>query len=129
MRTKKGLVLLLVWLVAAGCAFDVYYLSSKPTQFTQTVDAPRSFTIKKEVLIAQAPCGYSRSLREGTKWDLCGTIPEGQVYKSRDQVLTVECSHVHEAYLVVLNGFLTGFYLPVEKEVVSISEKMELPIK
>jgi hypothetical protein len=129
MRTRNALVLLLVWLVAAGCAFDVYHLSSTPTKFTQQIEAPRSFIIKDDVLITRAPCGYKRTLRENTRWDLCGTIPEGEVYKSRDQVLTVECSHVYEAYLVVSNGFLTGFYLPVEKEFVSISEKMELPIK
>ncbi len=129
MRTRNALALLLVLLAAAGCAFDVYHLSSKPTQFTQQIEAPRSFIIKDDVLIKQAPCGYKRTLREGTRWDLCGTIPEGEVYKSRDQALTVECSNVHEAYLVVSNGFLTGFYLPVEKAFVSIAEKMELPVK
>jgi hypothetical protein len=37
------------------------------------------------------------------------------VYATRDRVLTVEASNVHEAYIVVSNGKLVGFFLPVEK--------------
>jgi hypothetical protein len=84
--------------------------------------------MKDAVKVEQAPCGYARTLLKGTRWDLIGTIPEGEVYKPKDQVLTVECSHVHEAYLVVSGGTLIGFYLPVEKGFVPISPTIKLPI-
>jgi hypothetical protein len=42
--------------------------------------------------------------------------------------LTVECSNVFEAYLVVATGQLVGFYLPVEKGFVSLPEPISLPI-
>ena len=122
-------VLLLAGFVTVGCAFDIAHVSSKPTQFTPQHEARKSFVIKDVVQITQAPCGYERTLRRGTNWNLVGTIPEGEVYKPRDQVLTVECSNVFEAYLVVSKDSLVGFYLPVEKEFVSIPEKIELPVK
>lgn len=129
MRIKRYLSLLLLCLAAMACPFDVYHLSSTPTRFTREVDSPKWFALKGEVLITEAPCGYSRTLRTGTRWEQCGAIPEGEVYKSRDQVLTVECSHTHEAYLVVSNGQLNGFYLPIEKAYVSLPAKMDLPLR
>ncbi|MFQ5541667.1 MAG: hypothetical protein ACE5E2_02465 [Candidatus Binatia bacterium] len=121
-------VLLLIGFVAVSCAFDLAHVSSTPTQFTPQIEARKSFVIKDAVQISQAPCGYERTLRQGTNWNLVGTIPEGEVYKPKDQVLTVECSNVFEAYLVVSKDSLVGFYLPVEREFVSIAEKIELPV-
>ena len=129
MLREIGVFLLLAGFVAGGCAFDVGHVSSKPTQFTPQPEAQKSFVIKSAVEITQTPCGYNRTLRQGTHWDCVGTIPEGEVYKPLDQVFTVECSHVYEAYLVMSKDSLVGFYLPVEKEFVSISNKMALPIK
>ena len=53
---------------------------------------------------------------------------QGEVYKSRDQVLTVEGYHVHEAYLVVASDELMGFYLPVEHNFAPISPTRHLHI-
>ncbi|HVN97529.1 MAG TPA: hypothetical protein VMT62_13960 [Syntrophorhabdaceae bacterium] len=60
---------------------------------------------------------------------MVGTVSEGEVYKSKDQVLTVECSNIHEAYLVVSQGSLVGFYLPVEKGFVKLPEPIALNIE
>lgn len=126
-----SVVLLLLGFVinGAGCAFDLAHVSFKPTQFTPQSETPKTFTLKDAVKITQTPCGYARTLRQGTRYDFVGTISDGEVYKSRDQVLTVECSNVFEAYLVVSKGSLVGFYLPVEKGFVSISKKIELPVR
>lgn len=43
-----------------------------------------------------------------------GTDPHGDVYKTEDQILTVEASNVYEAFIVISAGDLVGFYLPVE---------------
>ncbi|MBI4621432.1 MAG: hypothetical protein HY739_14955 [Desulfobacterales bacterium] len=112
-----------------GCAFDLAHVSFTPTQFAQRAEGDKSFTLKESIHITEAPCGYDRTLRQDTRWDLIGRISEGDIYKSRDQVLTVECSNVHEAYIVVLDGSIVGFYLPVEKGFVKISNKVKLPIK
>ena len=119
---------LLIGLFTGGCAFDIAHVSSEPTLFSPQPEPRKSFVMKDTVEITQAPCGYDRTLRAGTHWDLVGTIPEGEVYKPQNQVLTVECSHVFEAYLVLVNGFMIGFYLPVEGEFVPISDKVALPI-
>ena len=55
-----------------------------------------------------------------------GTIPEGDVYKSKDQVLSVECSNIHEAYLVISQDSVVGFYLPVEKGFVKLNKAITL---
>ena len=131
MRLSHFLGLSLLSIAAAGCPFDVYHLTSTHASFTGQIESPRSFILKDEVVIAknQAPCGYSRTLRTGSRWEQCGAIPDGDVYKSRDQVLTVECSNIYEAYLVVFDGRLNGFYLPVEKAYVSLPDKMNLPLR
>lgn len=128
-RRKLKQVTFCSCLFIIGCAFDVAHISSKPTQFLPHSEINKSFMLKDTVQITQAPCGYGRVLKGGSNWDLAGTINEGEVYKPRDQVLTVECSNVFEAYIVVSKDSLVGFYLPVEGEFVSISDKIELPSK
>jgi hypothetical protein len=44
-----------------------------------------------------------------------------------DQTLTVECSNVFEAYLVILKDCMVGFYLPVERGFISITHPIQLP--
>jgi hypothetical protein len=128
--TIRFVMTLFFCLLFFGCAFDVYHLSSTPTRFSREIEAsPKSFILKEEVLINEAPCGYRRMLRAGSRWEQCGTISQGDVYKSRDQVLTVECSNIYEAYLVMSNGKLCGFYLPIEKAYVSLPTGMNLPLK
>lgn len=121
-------VLLLNSFFLSGCAFDLAHVSFIPAQLAARPDIKQSFTLKETIDITSTPC-YRRTLRQGTKWDLLGTIPEGEVYKSRDQVMTVECSNIHEAYLVIFEGSLVGFYLPVEKGFVKISNPIRLPVK
>lgn len=129
MRSPITFIILLSSFLLVGCAFDLAHVSFTPTQFAPQAEGDKSFALKESIHITEAPCGYDRTLRQDTRWDLMGTIPEGNIYKSQDQVLTVECSNVHEAYIVVLDGSIVGFYLPVEKGFVKISNKIKLPIK
>ena len=115
--------------VLLGCAFDLAHVSHKPAQLSPRVGVPKSLEFLESVSITQAPCGYGRTLRKGTHWDFWGAIAEGEVYKPRDQTLTVECSNVHEAYIVVVDSAMVGFYLPVESGFVSISRKIDLPVR
>ncbi len=59
--------------------------------------------------------GYERRILANTKWRLIGAIPSGKVYKREGDSFTIEGSHIHEAHIVVSNGRLIGFFLPVEK--------------
>ena len=64
--------------------------------------------------------GYSRTLRSGTRFKEVGRIPQGTVLQPIDTVFTIEGRHVHEAYLVVNDAKIAGFYLPVEAAYTSL---------
>ena len=114
-------------ILSMSCAFDVAHVTYHPTDLTPQPQSGKSITLTEDVQITGAPCGYSRTLQNGSNWDLIGSIPEGNVYKPRDQVLTVECSNVYEAYLVCVHKSLVGFYLPVEQGFVTLKKPMVLP--
>lgn len=71
--------------------------------------------------------GYTRSLIAGSQWMRVGAIAQGQVYRPYNTIFTLEGTHVHEAYLVIANNNLTGFYLPVEHGYSPLKQKISLP--
>jgi hypothetical protein len=73
--------------------------------------------------------GYSRSLPSGYKLAPAGAIGEGEVYRPTEGVLTVEGAHMHEAWLVIRQGRLVGFFLPVEKSFVSLSKTQPIQLE
>jgi hypothetical protein len=101
------LVVVAVFLVSCASA-----VVQEPTQFTPGVG--NTFRL---ALTVEAPLstGYSTTLRTNTRWELVGTVTQGEVYRTKDQIVTVEGAHIHEGYIVVKNGALVGFYLPVER--------------
>jgi hypothetical protein len=58
--------------------------------------------------------GYTRTLKAGSSWRAAGTVDQGDVYRPVGDVFTLEGANIHEAWLVVHNGTLVGFYLPAE---------------
>ena len=74
------------------------------------------------------PTGYGRQLRGGTNWKYVGKLKFGEVFKTDDQVLTVEGSNIYEAYIVTSSNKLVGFYLPVEQSYVPLGEPAQLPM-
>ncbi len=108
----------------AACAFDLAHVSYTPTVCTPKSD--KSFRMREDTAITGMPCSYNRTVLKGTTWNLVGTVPEGEVYKSSNQVMSVECSNVHEAYLVVRETSVVGFYLPFEKGFVKLSKPIAL---
>lgn len=110
-----------------GCAFDVIHVKQFPTTMVVQSAKINSFHLDKAVSLSLGT-GYSRNLREGTRWNYVGTIPQGDVYKTTDQVLTVEASNIHEAYVVIDASKLMGFYLPTEKSYSPLSDPVELSI-
>jgi hypothetical protein len=121
-------MILLFGVLVSGCAFNLADVDYSPARLQALNQQERTFTLAEDVRISNAPCGYSRALRKNTRWELIGAIAEGEVFRSRDQSLTVECSNVFEAYLVVSGERLVGLYLPVEKGFVALSNPPQLPI-
>ena len=72
-----------------------------------------SRVLAKEVGIT-LDTGYTRTLKAGSRWRAVGTVDQGDVYRPVGDVFTLEGAHIHEAWLVVRNGTLVGFYLPAE---------------
>ena len=124
MAVELRSIVLLMTGALSGCALPV------PQMALSGPLAPMSgqtFVLARDVNCSIST-GYERTLRAGTRWDLFGTIDRGEVYRSQDQLLTVEGFNVHEAYLVIKNESLVGFYLPVEKTFTPVSKVTRLQL-
>ena len=112
---KKAILLLSVLHTFSliGCAFDVIHVEQIPANIQSDSSCDISFVLSKNVDINLAG-GYKRTLKQGTRWSCVGRIAQGDVYRTKDQILTIEASNVFEAYIVLSSEKLVGFYLPVE---------------
>ena len=97
-----------------ACAFNVIHVKQIPTVMKKHETVTKSLELQEDVTV-KIGHGYKRTLKANTRWEYVGKITQGDVYKTKDQVLTVEASHIYEAYIVISSGRLVGFYLPVEK--------------
>jgi len=111
----------------AACAFDLVHVKQIPAKIETNQLSKTPFILEKELDVSYGT-GYSTKLKQGTRWNYVGTLTYGDVYKTKDQILTVEGSNIYEAYIVVSNDKLVGFYLPVEKSYSPISKPKELHI-
>lgn len=116
-------------LLFSACAFDLAHVTYKAATFHPTQNSTRTVVLSDNLALTSTPCSNSRTLRKTTRWDQVGTIAEGDVLRSKDQVLTLECSNVHEAYLVISGDKLIGFFLPFEKGFVPHSPPIALPLE
>jgi len=110
------------------CAFDIVHVKQIPVKIESGSSVNSPFQLEKDENISVGS-GYSRTLRKGTKWRYVGTIQYGDVFRTSDQILTVEASNIHEAYIVVSAMKLVGFYLPVERTYSPLSDPVSLTIK
>ena len=109
----------------AACAPDVV---RKPIEFVPAVSHSKPILQLTEDVNVRLTL-YERVLASGSKWVYLGRVPAGNVYRKSDGVLTIEGAHVHEAYLVEMNGELLGFYLPGENAYAALPTKLPLPYK
>lgn len=129
MMGRMTIVVSIVGLLLSACAFDLAHVTYTAATFQPTQNSTRAIVLSDEVPLTHTPCSYSRTLRKTTRWEQVGTIVEGDVLRSKDQVLTLECSNVHEAYLVMSGDKLIGFFLPFERGFVPHSPSIALPIE
>jgi hypothetical protein len=113
MRSVKAkAAILLSLLILAACAPEV---RRRPTQLTSIAPQPaETIEVSRDVSVSVG-VGYERVISRGSTWTRVGRVPEGDVYQPVDRVFTVEGAHVHEAYLVLADDRIVGFYLPVER--------------
>jgi hypothetical protein len=112
---------------SGGCAFDVSYVTRVPTAFQAAVPSGPDWTLRQTESIGVGS-GFPTKLRQGTRWRLAGHIPQGDVYRTGDQIVTVEASNIYEAMIVMRGDTLTGFYLPVESSFVAATDPLAMPI-
>lgn len=111
-----------------ACAFDVIHVDQRPAQFESASASGRPFELAADVDV-DIGFGYHRILKKGTTWRSLGRLPQGDVYTTSDQVLTVEASNIQEAYIVIESRKLVGFYLPVEKTFSPLGQRVDLATK
>lgn len=99
-------------LLLAACASDVVRFGATLTPASPLEQVHLGL---QESVHVESSSGYGRDLPAGSVWEFRGTIEQGRVYRRVDGILTVEGAHVHEAFLVLANEKLVGFYLPVER--------------
>jgi len=116
-------VCIVIALFVAACAPPVTQL---PTQLTPGTG--KSFRLMREAE-ADISTGRSTTLRANTRWELVGTVSMGEVYRTRDQAVTVRGDGVHEGYIVVREKTLVGFYLPVERAFCPVAQTQPLAIE
>jgi hypothetical protein len=111
-RTPAAL-LLAGLLLLGGCAFNLVILQRSPAQLVAAPSSTQSWML---TTVAQATlnAGWVKPLRPGTSWQRIGTIAEGDVLRTKDQLVTIEASNSFQADIVVHDGKLVGFYLPVD---------------
>lgn len=127
----RGIVLagiVVTLLLAPGCAFDVVSVKQEPASFTAQSGDATSFVLTHEVT-AHFGTGFPTKLKANTAWSQAGTTQFGHVFTTRDQIVKVEASNIHEAQIVVNDNRLAGFYLPVEKAFVALSKPIPLETK
>jgi hypothetical protein len=83
----------LLGILLNACAFDLVHVKQIPTQIESTNLSKPSFQLEKEVNVDPGQ-GYKRKLKQGTKWNYVGTVSYGDVFRSKDQILTVEATAV-----------------------------------
>ncbi len=119
-----------LWIISAGIALLIAACAPPVTQLpTQlTPGTGKGFRLTREVE-ADISTGRSTTLRANTRWEFVGTVSMGEVYRTRDQVVTVRGDGVHEGYIVVRERTLVGFYLPVERAFCPVAQSQPLSIE
>ncbi|SOZ22824.1 conserved hypothetical protein [Cupriavidus taiwanensis] len=98
---------------------------------TIEVTQPSVAARRIQILIAttvQLDTGYSRTLPERSVWSRMGRVPQGDIYRPIGTIFTIEGRQVHEAYLVIRDKTLVGFYLPGEQNYSPLSTAVPLDL-
>ncbi len=105
-------------------------IQTRPASIEPQTASVSSHTIKllapAEITLAT---GYSRTLPDKSAWKPVGQLPQGTVYRPVGTIFTIEGRQVHEAYLVIRDQKLVGFYLPGEQNYSPLSNAVPLNLR
>lgn len=106
----RFLLVIVFFSILASCSANQLTLKSQliPSEHPSAFELENAISIKAEK-------AKTSKLNAGTRWHKFGTIEQGEVYRSKDQIVIVNSFNVHEGYIVVQNSEVVGYYLPVEK--------------
>jgi hypothetical protein len=120
-----GAALAAAIIVLAGCASEV---TRQATDMSSAApETGKRYTLGQAASF-KLDSGYSRVVAADTEFIAVGHIAQGLVLRPTQTVLTVEGKHMHEAYAVVRDNTLVGFYLPVEKAYSPLSQTTSFPL-
>jgi hypothetical protein len=107
-----------------GCAAEVVRTPE------QLIVSPQSVQIEltKLATIDMGP-GNEKKLFTGSRWQSVGNIKQGEVFRPVGTVFSIQGANSHEAYLVLANKMLVGFYLPGDRAWSALSVPMTLEFK
>ena len=108
----------------AACANEV------PRQPVALVPAQQAwrYVVMSQMTI-ELDSGNVRSLPVGTEFAEAGSISQGKVLRPVKAVFNVEGAGAQEAYPVVRDSKLVGFYLPIEKSYSPLSRPVAFPLQ
>ncbi len=113
---------------AVRCAFALVAALSVSACMVTQAPIPSGLVVSAEpslVYRLSAPVTVSAAsaenmlLREGTTWMRTGSIPQGDVFHTQDQVVIVNSFHVFEADIVVKDEKVVGYFNPVGRSFVA----------
>lgn len=110
-------------ILASACAPAV---RTEPATFQAATAARPGLRVTTAVPI-HLDTGYKRVVKEGSVWRYAGKVAQGAVYAPVDTVFSIRGSQMHEAWLVIRDGALQGFYLPGESMYSPLSTAVPIP--
>ena len=119
------MIALVAAILVLGCASEV---KRQTVSLSQTASEQGEKKILAKSISFTLDSGYDRTIVANTEFVVVGRIPQGLVLRPTQTVLTVEGAHMHEAYTVLSNGQLVGFYLPVERAFSALPLAVPFPL-
>ena len=122
----RSAIILTILISCAGCAS----LIKEKVTFESTGNAETQQVV--EPIRISLDTGYRRDIGANSTWELVGKVSnhkfkEGKVYKPVGDVLSIEGTQRYEAYLVVLEGKIIGFYLPASSRFSPLKTQVSFP--
>ncbi len=112
-------------LLVSACAFDVIHVPQVPAALEPISGPAPQWTLSQDVNVRLRE-GFASMLKAGTTWREIGRIPQGDVFRTTDQIVSVEASNVYEAALVMKSDLIVGFYLLVEHTFTEAAPPVEI---
>jgi len=107
----KSAAIVVVVFSCVACAPEIVRSN---IEFTSITDSKELIQLTRTTVIPNYS-GTGTSVFVGTRWARVGDVVHGKVYRSRDSVFFLRGANSHEAYLVINDKKLVGFYLPGDR--------------